>query len=56
MAAVARDGFEVLVACVTAGCFLGFALGQAIQEPAVELLVNLAGLRWSDPMRKAASA
>src|SRR5713226_2766457 len=54
VAAVSRHRFEVFVSRVTGRDFGDLAALEALEEPAVELLVDPAGLRWPDPMREAA--
>src|SRR5713226_9908526 len=54
VAAVSRHRFEVFVLRIAGRDFGNLAALEALEEPAVELLVDPAGLRRADPMREAA--
>src|SRR6266851_9177299 len=54
VAAVSRHRFEVFVLRIAGRDFGNLAALETLEEPTVELLVDPAGLRRPDPMRKAA--
>src|SRR5713101_2906803 len=50
LSAVARDFFQFLSVFVLLDHFRALAFDQTLQEPAVKFSVNLARLRWPDPV------